>query len=116
MKKVSEIAGIVWQVVLQVIGLINKEQALSAVRWVITTGGAIAVTKGVANSDQIIAALGLVTAIFPFVWSMFVHSDQGKIAAVAAMPEVKQVITTKAFADASPSPKVTNGFIVPEKK
>jgi hypothetical protein len=73
------------------------------------------------------------------IWSFVVHSNQGKVASVAAMPahdintataalpaqdklaiaaalpEVKNITTTKELAAAVPNVKVTNGFVAPKK-
>jgi hypothetical protein len=92
---------------------INADQVLTVVRSIITVLGTSAATHGIITSDTKTMLLGGATVVVPVVWGIIIHSDQGKIAAVAAMPEVKQIVTTKAIADAAPSTKVTNGFVEP---
>lgn len=98
----------------------NKDQISSLIRSLITMfGGVIAgwfAAKGYLTYDQVIAILnsetflGLVTSAITTVLGIFAHTQIAKLNAVAAMPEVKQVVvTSSALARETPSPKVTNG-------
>lgn len=59
----------------------TQAQLLAFVRWVITTGGAFAVGKGWVTTDQLPLIMGFAVALVPLVWSLFVHSDTGTMAA-----------------------------------
>lgn len=94
----------------------NQDQVLSAVRWLLTGVGGYAVGRGWITTDQLTYIGGAAVAIVPLVWSFFVHTDGAKIAAVTAMPEVKQVVVTPAAPDTAAAqaaasisePKVTS--------
>lgn len=51
----------------------NMDQVLSAVRWVITSGGGYAVGRGWITADQVTLIAGIGAAVVPLVWSFFVH-------------------------------------------
>lgn len=74
----------------------NLDQVLSAVRWIIATGGGYAVGRGLVTTEQLTYIGGAAAALVPLFWSMFVHTDSAKIASVTALPEVKQVVVTQA--------------------
>lgn len=93
----------------------NQDQALSALRWLVTGIGGYAVGRGWITADQVTYILGALAALVPLVWSFLSHTDSAKIAAVTAMPEVKQVVVTPTAPDtaaaqaaaSSAQPKVT---------
>ena len=86
----------------------NKEQVNSGVRYVIATfGGMIAgwgASRGWLTADQIMAVfnselfIGLIVAGVTSVWGIIARSKKNQIASVAAMPEVKAVVTTATIA------------------
>lgn len=53
--------------------MINLDQVLSALRWVVTTGGAYFAAKGVITADQVQLILGAATALASLGFSLFVH-------------------------------------------
>jgi hypothetical protein len=53
----------------------NQAQLLSAIRWIMTTGGAYLASKGYVSNETVQAIGGAALAAIPFVWSMFVHKD-----------------------------------------
>ena len=95
--------------------MLNMDQALSAVRWIVATGGGYAVGRGWITTDQITLIGGAAAALVPLVWSSFAHTDSAKLAAVTAMPDVRKVVVNSsagesaaATAAADPAqPKVT---------
>lgn len=86
----------------------NQEQLTDLVRHLITTfGGAIAgwgAAKGWLSADQILAILnsqtfiGLVGAGIGAVWGLISRTKKNQVNAVAAMPEVKAVVTERTTA------------------
>lgn len=73
----------------------NQDQILGIVRNAVALFGGIAVGRGWFSAEQITMIGGIVAAVVPFVWTLFVHTDGAKIAAVTAMPDVKQVVITQ---------------------
>jgi hypothetical protein len=84
----------------------NQDQVLSIVRSVLKIGGTLLVAYGYVSDQQWITITSAVIAVAPMVWDMYVHTKQAKLAAVAAMPEVKGIVTTSTVAAETPSPKV----------
>jgi hypothetical protein len=86
---------------------------------------AIAVTGGTLSFSHLIPTDWIPTATQLCAWIAFIGSAlltalngmatsaQSRIASAAAVPEVGNISTTKELADASPSPKVTNGVPKP---
>ena len=102
----------------------NQEQLTDIVRHLITTfGGVIAgwgAAKGWFTADQILAVLnsqtfiGLVVGAIGAIWGLISRTKKNQVQAVAALPEVKAVVTepTQAgatLAAATPANVVTAG-------
>ena len=85
----------------------NQDQIMGVLRVLLPSILSYAVGKGWLTTSQVAdvsAALVMLTGV---AWSIVAHTDQAKIAAVAAMPEVKAIVATPAVAAAAPSDKVT---------
>ena len=96
----------------------NQDQVLGLLRNIIMLAGGIAIGRGWLTSEQVTLLGGVVGAAVPLVWTIFAHTDSAKIAAVTAIPEVKQVVVAaNAPADSAAGaaaidrlqPKVTKG-------
>jgi hypothetical protein len=94
----------------------NQDQALGLFRNLLALGGGLAIGKGWLTSDQISLIGGAAGTIIPLVWTFIAHTDSAKIAAAAALPDVKKIVTVPspasdavkaAVADVS-QPKVSN--------
>jgi len=72
--------------------MINQDQVLSAVRWLVSVGGGYAVGRGWITTDQITYILGAAVAIVPLVFSFMVHTDTAKLKAVEAMPDIAKIV------------------------
>lgn len=79
----------------------NQEQVLSIVRALLQIAGTVLVSRGfMTETDWTTIAGGVVMAV-PVIWSMYVHMKSTQIATVAAMPDVKKVVTSPAIANGS---------------
>jgi len=58
------------------------------------------------SNDFATMAVGLIAAVGPLIWGYWTARTSARIASVAALPEVKKIITDPATASAQPSPKV----------
>ncbi len=94
----------------------NQDQVLGLARNLVAFLGGFAVSRGWFTTEQITMIGGIAAAVIPFVWTLFVHTDSAKIAAVTAMPDIRQVVVnTSAKQDTAASvaasdplqPKVT---------
>jgi hypothetical protein len=72
----------------------NTDQILSLVRAILVIVGTILTTKGIVGTADWTTYSGAIITIVPIVWSMFVHTDSAKLAAVEAMPDVAKIIVT----------------------
>jgi hypothetical protein len=100
---------------IQAVLVANQVQIFAVSRYVLTLLCGFAAGHGFASSDTVTLISSIALAVGPLVWSILAHTQSAQINAVAAMPEVKNITTTKALADAAPSEKVTNGFVAPPK-
>ena len=86
---------------------ITQDQVLSAARWIVSTAGGYAVGRGWITSDQVTLIAGVAVAIVPLAWSFWSHRASAQVAKLAALPDVARVVmTSRAAAEAQPSPKV----------
>ena len=85
----------------------NQDQVMGMLRIFVPAVLSYAVGKGWLTSSQVADFTAAVITIGGIGWSIFVHTDHNKIASVAAMPEVKNVVTTPEIANAIPDNKVT---------
>jgi hypothetical protein len=73
----------------------NQDQFMSILRAVITAVGSIIAVIASQQDQQLWGVVsGAIVAIAPIAWSMYVHSDAGKIAAASALPQVKAITVT----------------------
>lgn len=77
----------------------NLDQILSLLRAVLAILGTVLTTNGTISSSLWQQITGVILMAAPIVWSMFVHSDTGKLNAVAAMPEVEKIVVAPTTAD-----------------
>ena len=52
----------------------NQDQVTSAIRWVLSTGGAYLVTRGILSGDVLTWLVGGAGPLVAFVWSMAFHA------------------------------------------
>jgi hypothetical protein len=71
----------------------NQDQVLGAVRTLLAYICGYAMAQGWINNDQTTLITGVVASLAPLAWSIYVHSDSKKLAAVAALPDVKRIVT-----------------------
>ncbi len=76
----------------------NSEQVKSAVRWIITAFGPFLTAHGYITSDSLEAIGGVLVALIPLAWSMYVHTQKNAVAVVDKIAQqpgspVKAVIT-----------------------
>ncbi len=55
--------------------MINRDQVLSGVRWLLTTLGSYAAGAGYLTADQATMIVGIGVSLVPLVWSFVVHGD-----------------------------------------
>lgn len=77
----------------------NLDQIMALVRALLAIAGTVLTTNGTVSSSMWQQIVGIVVILVPLVWSMFVHSDTGKLNAVAAMPEVEKIVVDPASRD-----------------
>jgi hypothetical protein len=99
----------------------NQDQFMSILRTCITAiGSVIAVYAGTQEQALWGVISGAIIAIAPIAWSMYVHSDAGKVAAVSALPEVKGITfanNDNGLADiAKRADPTTNVILLPKPK
>jgi hypothetical protein len=85
----------------------NQDQVMSIVRSVLQILGTGLVSKGVIGDADWTTIAGAILMVVPVGWGIYAHTQQQKIASVAAMPEVKTIVATPAVAAAADSSKVT---------
>lgn len=88
----------------------NREQAISAARWVVTTFGAFIAgmfaASGWISSDTVLAMLnsetiiGLLATVITLIWGLFSHSNSSQVTAVARIPAVNNKELEKAVGPA----------------
>ena len=84
-----------------------NEQVLSFLRTIVQTGAAALGAKGYIDSsgEQVLTAF--VVWLIPTLWGLYVRRKAGLVASAAALPEVREIRTTPAIANALPDPTVT---------
>ena len=70
----------------------NQDQVLSAVRTFIALACGLGIANGYITSDTatLITAFGL--ALVPLLWGVLVHTNNNKIAAAEALPNVQAIV------------------------
>lgn len=83
-----------------------NEQILSFLRTLVQSAAAALAAKGYLDSsgEQIVVAF--VMWLIPTVWGLYVRRKAGLVASAAALPEVKQIVTTPDIAAKVPDPSV----------
>lgn len=84
----------------------TQDQVLAVLRQLLSFGGGFVVAKGWLTSEQLTALAGLLPPVVAIVWVFRKSSPSAQIAAVAANPTVKKIVTDPVVAKASPSEKV----------
>jgi hypothetical protein len=77
----------------------NLDQVTALLRALLAVIGTVLTTNGTVSSSLWQQITGVIILAIPVIWSMFVHSDTGKLNAVAAMPEVAKIVVEPAHAD-----------------
>ena len=79
----------------------NNDQALSLLRTVLQIVGTGIVAHGTLgiNGAMWEQLSGGIIMLAPVIWSMYVHTDSQKIAAVTAMPDVAQIVVKAGAVD-----------------
>jgi hypothetical protein len=70
----------------------NQEQFLGVVRNLGALACGIAIGHGWITADQGTLIGGIVVALAPLVWTLLAHTNLAKLAAAAAVPEVKAIV------------------------
>jgi hypothetical protein len=71
---------------------VNQEQTLSALRGILVFVGGILATKGVSAGDWNTISNGVITMVgagMTIIWGQFAHTDEAKVRAASALPQVK---------------------------
>ena len=102
----------------------NVDQLFSIARWLLSVGGPVSsllIARGIpadkvsSLNTALLTVLGALPPIASFIWGLWAHTDNSKLKAVEAMPDVSKIIVNTAAppngamaAAADPSrPKVT---------
>lgn len=86
----------------------NQDQFLSLLRTVLKIAGTLLVSYGYVNDQQWVTVVSGLMILAPIIWDMIDKTKQATIAKVAAMKDVKGIVTTSAVATEAPSPKVVS--------
>ncbi|MDH7794139.1 MULTISPECIES: hypothetical protein [unclassified Beijerinckia] len=84
----------------------TQDQFLAVLRQLLSFAGGFAVARGWLTNEQLTAVAGLVPPLVAIWWVWRRSSPGGQIAAVAANPDVSQIVAKAEVANASPSVKV----------
>lgn len=84
----------------------TQEQVFSIIRQALLFFGGVAVTKGWVDTETMIAVVGAFVTIGASAWALYERRAKGLINSTAALSEVSQIITDRATAISTPSPKV----------
>ena len=71
----------------------NQDQVLGLVRNLLALGGGLAIGRGWLSGEQVTLIGGAAGSLIPLAWTFLTHTDGAKLAAVAALPDVKKIIT-----------------------
>ena len=79
----------------------NSDQLLSLLRTILQIAGTAIVAHGTLgiNGAMWEQISGAILMIAPTIWSMFVHTDSAKLAAVAALPDVEKIVVQPQASD-----------------
>ena len=79
----------------------NQDQLLSLLRAVLQIFGTSIVAHGILgiNGAMWEQITGAVIILAPVLWGIAIHTDSAKIAAVTAMPDVKQIVVKAGAVD-----------------
>lgn len=76
----------------------NQDQFMSLIRTGLGVAAGFAIAHGVSDQTwQLIA--GIITAVAPLLWGYFAHTDSAKLAAVEALPDVKNIVVKSTATD-----------------
>jgi hypothetical protein len=77
----------------------NQDQFMSWLRTTLSGIGFLVVQRGWATDATVTMVIGAVLSIAPFAWGYFAHTDSAKLAAVEAMPDVKEIVAKSTATD-----------------
>jgi murein endopeptidase len=83
------------------------EQFWSLVRTLLQSAGAAMVARGWIDGGSAEIIVGLAMNVLTTVYSLWLRRKAGLVATAAALPEVKQIVTTPEIAAKVPDPTVT---------
>ncbi|HEV2570325.1 MAG TPA: hypothetical protein VGU72_01210 [Beijerinckiaceae bacterium] len=86
----------------------TQDQILAVLRQLLSFSGGFAVARGWLTNEQLTALAGLIPPLVAVWWVWRKSSPGAQIAAVAANPDVKKIVTEPDVARASPSNKVVS--------
>lgn len=87
----------------------TQDQIITAIRYIATAICGYFVQKGIID-DSLATSIGAAAvALVPVIWGVYESSKNRRIANVAKLPEVKQVVTDPATAAAVPASNVISG-------
>lgn len=73
-------------------------QVLASIRSILLGLGGFVVGKGWIDQSTMLSLVGSAMWLIPAIWSLWGHRQNGIIAAAAAVPDVKAVVTTPEIA------------------
>ena len=83
-----------------------NEQILSFIRTLVQTGAAALGTYGILDAQGQTIVVAFVMWLIPTVWGLYVRRKAGLVASAAALPEVREVVTTPEIAAKVDDPSV----------
>lgn len=89
--------------------MFTQEQFTSLLRTILQMLGAWAVTKGYTDNQTALAIVGGLVALGTTVYSVYIRRKVGLIESAAAIPEVKDIVTTSKIANKIDDPTVRAG-------
>lgn len=78
--------------------MFTMEQFWSLVRTLLQTAGAALVTKGYLDDGSMQVVVGALMTLITTGYSIWIRRKAGLVASAAALPEVKQIVTTPEIA------------------
>lgn len=76
-------------------------QIATSIRSILIALGGAAVGMGVTDESTMTSIVGGAMVVLPWIWNLWRNRKSGIIAAAAALPEVKTIVTTPSIANSS---------------
>jgi hypothetical protein len=89
--------------------MFSQEQFASLLRTAMQMLGAWAVTKGYTDDQTALAIGGGLVALGTTIYSVYIRRKAGIVASAAALPEVREIVTTQKMAAQVDDPTVRAG-------